>query len=167
MNELVILKEVQSQEYPIRLVAKAVIVDEKNNILLFNKYLPGGGIEKGETFEEALERECLEEVGAKIEVIKQLGVVTQYRDFIKKKYEIHGFFARLISIQKPTTTQKDELNQGAHFMSIFEAKHMLQERIKEMETSTILRESEGCQARYYNRITSLTFIEEVEKLLFQ
>ena len=36
--------------------------------------LPGGGIEFGETSQEALKREFREEIGAEIKIIKQLGI---------------------------------------------------------------------------------------------
>ncbi|MDB5266513.1 MAG: ADP-ribose pyrophosphatase [Parcubacteria group bacterium] len=163
MNQLLVLKGDQSQEYPIRLVAKVVILDKENNILLFNNYLPGGGVESGETMEEGLKRECLEEVGAVVTIEKELGVVIQYRDFIQKKYEIHGFLTRLISLQNPISTQKDEIGKNRHFMKISEAKKMLEDRIKEMESSELSKDSEEYQSRYYHRLTSLKLIEEAQK----
>ena len=165
MNQLLVLKQSFSKEYPVRLVGKAVILDKENNILLFNNYLPGGGVESGETFEEGLKRECLEEVGAEVDIMQELGVIIQYRDYLKKKYEIHGFLTKLVFIQRPRTVQEDEIGKESHFVTFVEAKKMLSERIKEMETSTVEKDSEEYQARYYHRLTTLRFIEEAEKLL--
>jgi ADP-ribose pyrophosphatase YjhB (NUDIX family) len=61
---------------PIRNTARALIVQE-NNILLLRKEgypdgarfaLPGGGQDLGETLEQALLRECREEIGTRVQV---------------------------------------------------------------------------------------------------
>lgn len=41
-------------------------------------FLPGGGIDPGEDPEKALKRECLEELGTTISIIKKLGTAQQY-----------------------------------------------------------------------------------------
>jgi 8-oxo-dGTP diphosphatase len=62
---------------PIRNTARALILQD-NNILLLRKdgyeeqgerfALPGGGQDLGETLEQALYRECLEEIGTRVEI---------------------------------------------------------------------------------------------------
>jgi 8-oxo-dGTP diphosphatase len=61
---------------PIRNAARAVIL-QNNNILLLRKdgyeqgerfALPGGGQDLGETLEQALHRECLEEINTRVEI---------------------------------------------------------------------------------------------------
>jgi len=57
--------------------ARAIIIDH-GKILLINRIkgddfywvIPGGGVEFGESHEQAVKRECLEELGVKIEVQK-------------------------------------------------------------------------------------------------
>lgn len=77
---------------PIRNSAKALIIEEGKLLAVELKpledgkrffILPGGGQEPGETFEEAVKRECLEEVGADIEV----GPLTLVREYIGKNHE--------------------------------------------------------------------------------
>jgi ADP-ribose pyrophosphatase YjhB (NUDIX family) len=61
---------------PIRNAARALILQD-NNILLLRKdgyeqgerfALPGGGQDLGETLEQALYRECMEEIGTRVEI---------------------------------------------------------------------------------------------------
>jgi len=61
---------------PIRNAARALILQD-NNILLLRKdgyeggerfALPGGGQDLGETLEQALSRECVEEIGTRVEI---------------------------------------------------------------------------------------------------
>ena len=80
-------------EYPFtgfthtRLVARAILLNEQNKIALHTLHrddifgnqiyleTPGGGVDEGETFEEAVKRECLEETGTDIQIICPLGEV--------------------------------------------------------------------------------------------
>lgn len=77
---------------PIRNSAKAIIIRDQHLLAVELEplddgkrffILPGGGQEKGETFEEAVTRECLEELGADIEV----GPLTLVREYIGKNHE--------------------------------------------------------------------------------
>lgn len=52
---------------------------------------PGGGVENGESFETGVVRECLEELGYKVEVIAPLGEVIDYYNLIGRK-NINKYF---------------------------------------------------------------------------
>ena len=66
--------------------AARAILFKNNKIALLHvtKYdyhkLPGGGVEKGETVEEGLKREILEEAGCDIEIIGEVGKVIEHRN---------------------------------------------------------------------------------------
>lgn len=76
----------KTRPYHIRRTARAVVVNSEGKIAIqhISKYdyykLPGGGVEEGETLEEALKREMKEEAGCNIDIIQELGVVIEYRE---------------------------------------------------------------------------------------
>ena len=66
----------EPQDYTIRTVVRSLILDEtETKVLFFGNMIVGGGVEEGESDEEAITRESMEEVGAKVEIIKPLGEV--------------------------------------------------------------------------------------------
>jgi 8-oxo-dGTP diphosphatase len=74
----------------IRNSAKAIIIKDGKMLFTKNKddlgffyLLPGGGQEHGETLREALQRECLEEIGQEVEI----GDIKFIREYIGKKHE--------------------------------------------------------------------------------
>ena len=86
--------------------AKAIIVQEDKVLLLQKQHpgaaaftvFPGGGQELGETLPEALKRECIEEIGAHVQV-GELLFVREYRswehefdDPNKRTHQIEFFF---------------------------------------------------------------------------
>ena len=81
----------------------------------FGKYdyfeLPGGKVENGESYLEALEREVLEETGYKISDITYLGEVIDSYNLLKWKNETHYFLAMADKkISKPSMpSQGDKL----------------------------------------------------------
>lgn len=79
---------------PVRNSIKAVIIREGEILLTVNDdgekilyLLPGGGQEPGETMEQALKRECLEEIGVNVEIGEMLWV----REFLGSRYEWEVF----------------------------------------------------------------------------
>jgi mutator protein MutT len=65
---------------PITLGVRAIVTNDKNEILLVKHtyqnywFLPGGGVDKGETFEQAIRRELIEETGYEANIIELFGV---------------------------------------------------------------------------------------------
>ena len=69
----------------------------------------GGGVEDGENLDKAIKRELREELGAEVEVICKLGVVSDYYNLIHR-HNINNFYlCRAISFGNKNLTQ-DEID---------------------------------------------------------
>ena len=111
-----LLKEIKDKDYPnnttlkIRKASRAILLDENELVpLLFvSKYnyhkLPGGGIDEGEDKIQALIRECLEEVGSKIEVNGEIGKIIEFRSKWDLKQTSYCYYGKIIS-------KEDRLNR--------------------------------------------------------
>ena len=108
--------DISDWEY--RQAARAVVFDKEGRIGLLNvknhNYykLPGGGIEKGEDIKTALDRECEEELGVKIEVLKEIGSVIEYRKKWKVKQISYCFIAKTNSEKKASNFTDREKDDG-------------------------------------------------------
>jgi len=79
-----------NNKYSLRKAARGLVFSEEGKIALMNVSnlgyykLPGGGIDEGESVFDAFKREILEEVGAQIKEIKELGLFIEIKN-------IHNF----------------------------------------------------------------------------
>jgi len=109
-------KDICDWEY--REAARAVVFDKENKIgLLYvsnkNYYkLPGGGIEEGEDIKIALDRECEEELGVQVEVLKEIGSIVEYRAQFKLHQTSYCFLARTSSDKKTPNFTDEEKSSG-------------------------------------------------------
>ena len=70
----------------------------------------GGGVEDGENLEVAIHRELEEELGASVEVICKIGVVSDYYNLIKRHNINNYYLCRAISFGQKHMTE-DEIHQ--------------------------------------------------------
>ena len=70
----------------------------------------GGGVEDGENLEVAIHRELEEELGASVEVICKIGVVSDYYNLIKRHNINNYYLCRAISFGEKHMTE-DEIHQ--------------------------------------------------------
>ena len=70
----------------------------------------GGGVEGGEEHTEAIKRELMEELGAKVEIISKIGVVSDYYNLIHRHNINNYFLCKAKSFSEKHLTE-DELNK--------------------------------------------------------
>lgn len=104
-------------QYQLRKSARAIVLNDKGematqylNTYIFHK-LPGGGVEPGETIEQAVKREVLEEVGCDCEIVDKLGVVIEYRNKEKLLQISYGFVARVVGEIGVPTLEVGEIHE--------------------------------------------------------
>jgi ADP-ribose pyrophosphatase YjhB (NUDIX family) len=87
---------------PVTLGVRLLAVQADRVLLVRHSYqnawfLPGGGVKRGETLEQAVRREAREECGALLHHLELLGVYTQFIEY--KNDHIILFFSRDFSLQ--------------------------------------------------------------------
>ncbi len=108
----------EEAEFQVRDTARAVIFDDNHNIALmkvaqgsFHK-LPGGGIDQGETPEQALVRECREEAGVEITDIKKIGLIREIKKSRKKIQNSHCYVAYVVGAKTQPQLTESEKKSG-------------------------------------------------------
>ena len=124
MTELLI--ELRDTEWPFeytdhdRRIARAIVYDD-NGYFYFVRAerdddfgratlieTSGGGVEADEDLDSAIKRELKEELGAEVDVICKIGVVSDYYNLIHRHNLNHYFLCRVISFGDKNLT-KDEI----------------------------------------------------------
>jgi 8-oxo-dGTP diphosphatase len=103
-----------------REASRAVLLNDNNEVYMLNvslhgyHKLPGGGIDEGEEPRQALERELMEEVGCKAEIIVELGYFVEYRDYDNLKQTSYNYLARQVGSQVESALEEGELAEGMY-----------------------------------------------------
>ncbi len=152
------LSDKEASLLTIKYGARIVVVTDKNKIVLIKvkginaHTLVGGGIEDGESIEEGMFRECMEESGYDVSVISRLGYIELWR----KKYKrfIFGFLVRAIGKPKSLSLTDDEIELGHEVCeySIDDALKILENDIKNSNNNLA-------------SIRSLMFLKEAQKYI--
>jgi 8-oxo-dGTP pyrophosphatase MutT (NUDIX family) len=98
-----------------------VILNEDGEMLLLHRNtpqlsrweIPGGKVEAGETPAAAVVRECKEELGVDIEVVKELPETILIRD--DQKYFCRRFLSTLVNDDLPMVNEADKFDQVKYF----------------------------------------------------
>jgi len=147
------------EKFKLRQAAKAVVFDNEGKIaLLFvakkGYYkLPGGGVEKGESLEEALRRECREEIGCEIKITGEIGMTIEYRTKWQIKQESFCYSAEVVGEKGEPAFMDDEIEEGFSVTWVG-----FDEAVKILETG----QPDDYQGKFI-KIRELTFLREVTK----
>lgn len=111
------LENGDANQYIERLAARAVLVDENGRIGMIEatKYgyykLPGGGVDEGESIEQALKREVAEEIGYEFKMLAKLGVIREERREFSQVNLSYGFLCKASKFIG-TSLMPDEIDHG-------------------------------------------------------
>ena len=113
LKEICHNQEKPCEKYRLRKAARSLVFNSKNEIALMNvskhNYykLPGGGIKLDEDIYKALEREIKEEVGAKIEIVRELGCIIEYGNELELLQINYCFVSNLKALGEPEFTETE------------------------------------------------------------
>ncbi len=140
-----------------RVAVRCIVFDQENNIALCGtryKLLPGGGVDEGESLEQAAIRECLEEIGCHVEIKNKIGIAEEYRDVIGRHQITHCFVAKVVGERGiPQTTQEDEQNMKVYWHPLDQVIKIFEEQI----TSISFQSYNSC----FNVRVQLKFLQEL------
>ena len=144
-----------------RFSVRAVVVDSDNNIALIhsNKFnyheIPGGGVEEGESAEQSVVRECKEEVGCNVEIIKDLGVTLEVNGVNKITNTSYGYLVKVLGEKQNTEHMEEEIEEDFDIMWV-----PIDQAI-ELIKSDVLKDNIYHE---YIRQRALTFLNEAKKI---
>ncbi len=125
----------EPNEYAERPTSRGIILDKDDLVCLYTIYgrslFPGGGIEEGESPEQAFIREAKEEAGCDVQIISLLGKTLEFRNKPARKYEIYFFIAQVVGEKgEPTSTQENEQGMVIEWFSKEKALSVLEDQIE-------------------------------------
>lgn len=113
-------KELDTKDVLLKVRKKVVglMIQDDKICMIFaqnqNSYsLPGGGVDAGETLEEALQREMLEETGFEIEILKELGMTIEYLYDFNVLQMTFSYLIKPVKDTLQTNLTEDEIERGA------------------------------------------------------
>ena len=150
-----------------RITGKAVIFDYDNNIALVGNrvnsfyLLPGGGIDAGESIEDGIIRECLEEVGCKVELKEAVGIIDDYRDRDKKHCINYCYSAKVIGKKGKLALTEEEEKNGLHVIwtPLDEAIKILEKEVGQLKHGEVTFYNTG-----FNILRDHLFLKEMKSL---
>lgn len=138
-----------------------VVIKRGDTVLLLNQgLLPGGGVDDGESDNDAIARELQEELGVTVKDVHEIGTVVQYRNFLKRKYIINGYAAELDSMGGITSPQDDgEAQFVMKWLNAKDAKEFVGRSIEEAKLRPM--DDDANQGRLYNLMTTYELLNAI------
>lgn len=136
-----------------------VVIKKDNKLLVINKgLLPGGGIDLGESDQDAITRELQEELGVTVKDVREIGTVVQYRNLLDKKYIVNGYIATLDSTGGLTNPQdKGEAQFTMQWLTPKDGLVFVAKSIEEIKVK--LMDDDSNQGKLYNLMTAYELLE--------
>lgn len=140
--------ELEDKEWPFtytdhdRLIVRAIVFDEQGWLYFVRASrndqfgeatlieTSGGGVEQGEELLCAIRRELQEELGASVEVVAKIGVVSDYYNLIHRHNLNHYYLCKALS---------------------FGEKHLMEDEIRDFHLSTLKLTPDEAEAEYQRR----------------
>ena len=125
-RETELFLELKDTEWPFRgtdhdrLIVRAIVYDDAGRLYFMRAHrdddfgkatlieTSGGGVEPGETLEAAIRRELREELGAEVEIVRRLGLVSDYYNLIRRHNLNHYYLCKALSFGE-THLMPDEI----------------------------------------------------------
>jgi 8-oxo-dGTP pyrophosphatase MutT (NUDIX family) len=141
-----------------------VVIERNDEVLILNDgLLPGGGVDYSEANERAITRELLEELGATVSNIQEIGQVIQYRTFLGREYQVYGYAAQFKDFTSPATPQ--DAGEAAFVYKWMPRERAIQyitESIAILENTNSQITNDTTQGAIYNRMTSLALLKAIK-----
>jgi len=150
----------ESIQYTDRPTVKVIIKRDDTVLLLNNGLLPGGGINESESDKAAITRELKEELGFTVKDVKEIGSVVQYRNFLKKRYVVNGYVAKLASSGEATSPQDEgEAQFTQTWLSVDEALKFVADSIETVKAKPL--DDDTNQGKLYNLMTTYELLKRL------
>ena len=106
----------------VRLGARGIVLNSAGEIALIHKTLkneyklPGGGIDEGEDPTTAFIRECREELGCEVEIVRELGTAVEYKSQENFKQLSFVYVAKKVDELDSRNLTDKEKDEGTEFV---------------------------------------------------
>jgi 8-oxo-dGTP diphosphatase len=130
--------EEELKTFKTRTAVRALVFDTDNNMAIHHATregyckLPGGGVEVGESYEEALARECKEEIGCAIEIMHEVASQTEYRKKLLINQTSLCYIARVVGEKGTPAFEPEEIEHGVEvlWLPMAEARRRIAESVR-------------------------------------